>query len=90
MLQPQESQQNGNDEEELLTWSSKENKEFKKFCIKTVSEWILDHGNYNKGNRRNVLAEHHNEIGIIIGPHSTAEFCLIVMYAAELIDKKEG
>ena len=33
------------------------------------------------------MAEHHNDVGIILGPHSTAAFCLIVMYAAELVER---
>ncbi len=39
---------------------------------------------------KNLFAEHHNEIGIVMGPHSTTGFCIVVMWAAQLIDLDEG
>ena len=33
------------------------------------------------------MAEHHREIGLVLGPHSTAGYSLVVLFAAQIVPK---
>ena len=61
--------------------------QMKAFADKVVLHWILDAEIPKKTNRLNVLGAKNKEIGIVCGPHSSAQFCVIALFGDQIIAK---
>jgi len=47
-----------------------------------VLAWVIDDGFKSRAHRKNLFNGTHKEISIIAGPHSSAEFCYIAIFAS--------
>lgn len=43
--------------------------------------WIIDDGFKSRTHRKNIFNSMHNEVSIVAGPHSSAQFCYIAVFA---------
>ena len=55
-----------------------------------VLNWVIDDGFKSRTHRKNLFNATHKQISIIAGPHSSAEFCVIAIFAAQIISKTKG
>ena len=55
-----------------------------------VLAWVIDDGFKSRTHRKNLFNPIHKHVSIIAGPHSSAEFCVIAMFAAQIMSKAKG
>lgn len=80
------SLQSDAESQQELTPNRNHKKQVDFFCKQIICDWLLDLKYLGKNNRNNLMAEHHREIGIVLGPHRN-RFCLIALYAAQIVPK---
>ena len=50
-------------------------------------QWVIDDGFKDRSHRKNLFAAELAEVGIVAGPHATTSFCIIAVFAAQVLDK---
>ena len=54
-----------------------------------VISWVVDDGVPKRVHRTNLLSPELKQIGIACGPHKTAQFCNVAVFAAQAISKEQ-
>ena len=58
-----------------------------KSCAKEIVKYlIVDEHIPGKNNRKNLLADHHVEFGMMSGPHPKTGKCYVLMFAGQIIE----
>jgi len=52
-----------------------------------VLAWIIDDGFEKRSHRKALLNPEHKEFAISLGPHKSANFCYIALFAAQIVTK---
>lgn len=60
----------------------------KKHARDVVLQWVIDDGFKDRQHRKALFAAELAEVGIVAGPHKTASFCFIAVFAAQVMDKR--
>lgn len=55
-----------------------------------VLAWVIDDGFKSRNHRKNIFNANHREVSIIAGEHSTAEFCVVAIFASQVVSKTKG
>lgn len=62
----------------------------KETAKEVVISWLIDDGVPKRVHRSNLFYKDHQYCSIVSGSHSAAEYCVIALFAAQLVSKEEA